>query len=270
MATREARKSHGILRGFWNWILSFLDERVPTEHTLEGMLNTMIDALDAKADAASMAMALADQTRHNLEAAIAVYEGCAAQALEYAQKGNRGDAQRCLLLKAEAGENVERLTNLLREQQANADYLAAQYADAQNEVSRRRRELPQIKADARVAEAEKKFAEAQGRYNLQAATADFDEARDKIQLERQAARNRVALERDPMAEMRAKVRNDATERRLAEELDELMRQARSTESGEGSEPSSDPLLIEHNPVMEARELLAQPRLTEFAKRKLLP
>jgi|GEM_PF-7036623 len=261
--TPEKRQRRGIFRGLWNWFLRLIGDAVPAEDQLQAHLNTMVDALDAKARAASMAVALADKTRSELTAALADFDTYHDEAKNFMSAGDEDGAKRCLLLQREAEGQVTRLTDRLREQQENADMLAAEYAQAQAEVRRRQAEMPQLKADARIAEAEALMQEAGARENLREATEGFDAAVGELDVRRKAARARAQLERDPVEEMRQEVKDITAARDLQDSLAALRQEVAAAD-----DTADDPKLIEHQPVEDARALLEAPRFRAFAKTKL--
>lgn len=266
MASREKRKRQGIFRGLWNWILSFFEDMVPREQMLEASIGSMIDALTAKADASSMSMALADQARSKLESAIAEVEEYDAAAKRYVAAGDEASAKACLLMLQEAEGKLQRYAADYEARQADADRQASEYATAREEVQKRQAQLPAIKAEARVARAEEKMVEAQGKYNLAEATGDFDAIRDDIDLARQQARNRATLDRDPLAELKDKMKADSAQAKLDERFAALKEQMAS---GAGAEDSSEVPALTHDPVQDARLLLGKPRYEAFAEKKVL-
>lgn len=262
--TPEKRKRRGIFRGLRNWFLRVIGDAVPAEDALEASMGTMVDALDAKAKAASMAVALAQQTRSELEAALTDFDTYHAEAKRFMSEGDEEQAATCLLLQREAEGQVKRLTELLRERQETADHLAGEYASAQAEVKRRQAELPQLKADARVAEAEALMQEAGSSANLREATGDFDAAAADLEIRRKSARARVQLERDPLEEARQQIQDGAAKRDLTAAMAALKEEVNG-----GADDAGEPLLIEHQPVLDARALLETPVLKDFATRKLI-
>lgn len=264
MVSRERRKSRGIFRGLVNWFLSFFEELVPTSQKLEASIGSMLDALNAEADAASMAMALAEQTRGKLQGALAEVDEFDAAVSKYITAGDDNKARQAIVLKNEADARLQRLTEDYKRQQADAEHLAAKYATSKQEVDRRKRELPQLKADVRIAEAEAKMVEARGKYNLDAATEEFDAVKGDIERQRLSARARATLDRDPLAEVREGIRADAAQADLERQLDEYKKRADTT----GDTAATETPQLTHSPAEEARLLLDQPRYAEFAKRKV--
>lgn len=262
--SQRTRKWGDIFGKLFDWFLNNLDDAIPERSSLNSDLVTMNDALDAYADAASFAMALAEQKHADLKKEIKTYDNLVSKAEHFALKGEEVASKRCLFLKRTSAETIATLTKEYKRLQNQAEIKAKDFAAKRNELRIRIEQLPSLENQTRLEAAEKRVDDSRQRLLFEEAKGSFDASAGQIDLARLQAENKTVLLSDPNEALDRAITESLEQDVLEEEYARMRGKVSGGESLSALEPNVSDL------VEEAKKLLEAPRYHDFASESMLP
>jgi len=224
----------------------------PQAPSLRDSAEQMLNVLDQRANAAALAMGLADEAYTRLQTEMENHEALKRQSEEFLRDGDEEAAQRCVALQLESAKEVNRLsqryTNLQKEAEANV----SRFRNEKAEVDSRVNNLPELEHDIRLVQAQERIQELT-QLSLSNPQTAFDQAASEIRIRQRQIHGKEALVSDPNAELDRRIR-EATDRKV---LERAMRDLRKRV---GAQEVVDAEIIgDEDPMGNARKLLEAPR-----------
>jgi hypothetical protein len=248
-----------LLGSLWNAIRRFLDDRPAGGPDLRGAAERMLELLDQRADAASLAMALADEAYERLQAEMENHEALGRQAEEFLRESDEEAAARCVALQLQSAKQIARLKDRYQTIQREAESNVAAFRRHQGEVDRRLTEMPELEQDERLVRAQERIRDLT-RLSLESPQTAFDHAARELRIRQRQLQGKSVLTADPHAELDRRI-EAATDRRELEGAMRALRRRVGLPDADGAEIVVE---VRLDPVTEARRLLAAPRFQSLA------
>ncbi len=249
------RRTRNVFFAWWDSVLDAVLGRVPTESRLRTEAERMNEGLSLKANAASFAMARADEARELLAAELENHEALGQQAEQLLRSGDELSAKRCLTLQLASGKEVERLRADYTQRQQEAETSAASFLNEKEDVGRRIEELPALQQDALVMQMQERIQREASVFSLESAKNQFDAVARELRLKKKQAANRMLLESDPNAELDRRITATLGHQKVTAALAALKQKI----AARGDVVEAEYELVDDSSVQSARALLDAPR-----------
>ncbi len=252
-----------------NVIRRLLDENNDAVPNLRAAAEQMLQALDARSNAAALSMALADEAYGKLQRELENHEALGRQAGDFLRDGEEEAARRCVALQLESAGTVQTLTERYQTLQKQAEGNATAFRRQQKEAQDRVNQLPELEQDERLLAAAEKVADFM-KISLTNPQSAFDRAMQEIRIRQRQLAGKEVLTSDPNAELDRRIREKTDQKKLDAAMAELRTKIGATETVDAEftvVPNRD------DPVSAARKLLEAPRYAGLAlpnRREPLP
>lgn len=250
---RGQRSWWNIFGKFWDSIMDALAERIPQESSLQTDAEQMLEVLDMKADAASFAMARADEMYERLVVEMDNYDALGRQAELFLRDEDEEVAKRCVALQLQAGKEISRLKTDYEVLQREAEQMVTAFREKKSRVDERIADLPNLQADMRLIRAQEKIQRTAEQFGLEGAQTSFDQTAREVRIRKLQLQNRELLTADPQAELDRRIRATLGDKQIEAAMQEL--HMKISEKPITVEVKA----IEEDPVALARKLIEAPR-----------
>lgn len=266
----------GLRRVIKRWmraLLDFAEESVPDASRLKQDAEDMLRALDAKADATSLAMALADEAHSKLTGELDNHEALGREAENFFRSKDTEAAGRCVALQLRSADEVKRLRASYEQLQSDAEQLARSFVVKRDDVMTRVQALPQLRDDLRVVEARERVERKLSAFDVESPQRSFDETTREIEIRKRQLANRQLITADPNAEIDRRIKQAVGERVFQEAMEAFRRKVEA--EGEVVEATEYRVVEGDDPVAAAYKAIEAPRFAGLlpaagADRKALP
>ena len=220
MAKRH-RSWWNIFGKFWDSIMDSLAERIPQESSLQTDAERMLEVLDMKADAASFAMARADEMYERVLVEMDNHDALGRQAEFFLRDEDEEAARRCVALQLQAGKEISHLKTDYEVLQREAEQMVTAFLDKKSEVDERLVDLPKLQGDMRLIRAQEKIQRTSEQLSLEGAQTSFDQTAREVRIRKLQLQNRELLTADPQAELDRRIRASLGDKQIEAALQEL-------------------------------------------------
>lgn len=225
------------------------------QHDFRQDVERMMQGLNLQADAASFAMARADEVRDQLRNEIENHEALGRQAEHFMRANDERAAQRCVILQVQSAETIGKLREKYAELQKQAELKLAAFRQTEEKVKQRREQLPELEQDQRILQLEQQIQRATTQLSLDSPISSFDQASRELRIRRQQLSNKGLLEADPNAELDRRIKQALGQKKIDDAMAALRKRLAEENVVEGEVVSVTAI----NGVDEARKLLEAPR-----------
>lgn len=211
----------GIWARFVSAIRVFLSGGEVKEQTLRDSASQMMQNLELQANAASFAMARADEVRKTLRDELDNHESLRREAEEFLKQGDEVSARRLVTLQIQSQEKVAKLKEEYEALQLEAEQKVTAFRKSEEDVNKRVQALPKLEQEAQILREEERLQKALSKFNLQSPQNEFDRVEREIEIKRRQLQNRNLLTADPNAELDMKIKQAVGERKIENAMDAL-------------------------------------------------
>lgn len=211
----------GIWARFISAIRVFLSGGEVKEQTLRDSASQMMQNLELQANAASFAMARADEVRKTLRDELDNHESLRREAEEFLKQGDEVSARRLVTLQIQSQEKVAKLKEEYEALQLEAEQKVTAFRKSEEDVNKRVQALPKLEQEAQILREEERLQKALSKFNLQSPQNEFDRVEREIEIKRRQLQNRNLLTADPNAELDMKIKQAVGERKIENAMDAL-------------------------------------------------
>lgn len=266
MAAR-ARRWWNILGKILDALMDFVDEKIPEETKLRDDMSKMLEVLNLKADAAGFAMALADEKYRKLAMEVMNYENLEKQARGFLMVSDETKAYRCVALKIQSKQQIEKLGVEYQGLQKEAESKAKDFKFYQETVNVKRTELVRLSEDLRLIRAQEEIEKKEKKFSYEEAERSFDEKAREIELKKLQLQNKALITADPNTETDKEIRQAVQEQDVEAAFNCLKKEVCEQKQLEEGVVDAEFLSLNLNPLFLAKKMLEAPRFGETKKDK---
>lgn len=249
---KRTRRWWNVLGKMWDAMIDFVEESVPTESSLRSDLRSMYDALEARADATSLSMTLADQKRTELEIELSNFTSLERSAEQFVDDSVKLRRLAALLLQSK--RRIETLKTEYASLQKQAEIQVKGFLDKKGEVKTREAELPRLEQDLELIRVEEHIQKLESQFDFEGADQSFERTRREIEARKLSLTNKALLAADPNADLDREIRQALGEQEVEQEMEALQKKIRDDQG------IIDIDAVEVvDPVVSARQALEAPR-----------
>jgi phage shock protein A len=237
---------------WWNKIKGFLNaEEDVSEKDFSDTVKEMKQQLEQRRKTASYQMALATDSRKELEQMVAKYEGNKQLAEQFLRDGDRAKAEHCVKMQVQASKRIAELKDRYTQLKSQADQAYSTFRQEKAEVDERLRKLPQLKHDQRVIRAQEEIQGMGESMSLSALKGEFDEAERELAIKAEQQHSLDILSADPDAAMEADIKQTLQQKEIDQAMAALEQRVQTSDATEVE------YSIDNDPIAGALEVLKE-------------
>jgi phage shock protein A len=218
---------------WWNKVKNFLNaEEDVSEKDFSDTVKQMKHQLEEKRKAASYQMALATDSRKELEQTVAKYEGNKQLAEQFLRDGDRAKAEHCVKMQVQASKRIAELKDRYGQLKTQADQAYTSFRQEKQDVDERLKKLPQLKHDQRVIRAQEELQGMGESISLGALKGEFDEAERELAIKAAQQHSLDILSADPDAAMEAEIKQTLENQEIEQAMAALEQRVQTSDATE--------------------------------------